>query len=108
MWNRRRDTPGPGPDKTPEQPPKRPAGGTVLRAAGAPAPTIAKPGIRFQPNHDVTVDLQIKSLLGSGGMGEVYLARQRLWDVDVALKIPNDEILSDPENRHRIVREAEY
>ena len=40
-------------------------------------------------------------------MGEVYLARQRLWDVDVALKVPSDEIVSDPENRHRIVREAE-
>ena len=30
-----------------------------------------------------------------------------LTDVDVALKIPNDEILSDPANRHRSVREVE-
>ena len=40
-------------------------------------------------------------------MGEVYLARQRQWDVDVALKVPSDEIVTDTENRHRIVREAE-
>ena len=40
-------------------------------------------------------------------MGEVYLARQRQWNVDVAFKVPSDEIVSDSENRHRIVREAE-
>jgi serine/threonine protein kinase len=91
----------------PRQGRDREAGGTVVRSGAKMGPTIARPGIRFHPNHEITADLQIKSLLGSGGMGEVYLARQRLWDVDVALKIPNDEIVSDPENRHRIVREAE-
>jgi serine/threonine protein kinase len=97
---------GQGEDKA-RQEPNREAGGTVVRAGARAGATLAKPGIRFQPNHEVTADLQIKRLLGSGGMGEVYLARQRLWDVDIALKVPSDEIVSDPENRHRIVREAE-
>lgn len=98
--------PAQGEDK-PRQEPERPVRGTVVHWGVRPATTIAKLGQRFEPGHEITADLQIKSLLGSGGMGEVYLARQRMWDVDIALKIPNDEVVSDPENRHRIVREAE-
>jgi serine/threonine protein kinase len=103
----RPDGPPPQGEQTPPQPPDRELGGTVLRAGMKSGPTLAESGVRFQPNDEVTADLQIKGLLGSGGMGEVYLARQRLWDVDVAVKVPGYAIVSDPENRHRIVREAE-
>jgi hypothetical protein len=68
------------------------------------APTIEKPGSsRFQVGQELACNLQTKALLGGGGMAKVYLARQRLWEVDVAVKAPNDKIVSDPENRHRIV-----
>jgi len=40
-------------------------------------------------------------------MGEVYLARQTQWDANIAVKVPKDEIVSDPENRRFISREAE-
>ena len=70
-------------------------------------PTVAKDATRFKPGDEVAGNLQIKKLLGRGGMGEVYLARQTQWDADVALKVPTDQILADPVNRHRIAREAE-
>ena len=91
----------------PEQPPSPHAGGTVLRSAAKPASTIAKTGPRFEPGTKVAGNLQIKSLLGSGGMGEVYLARQTQWEADIAVKVPNAEIVSDPENWRFIVGEAE-
>jgi WD40 repeat protein/serine/threonine protein kinase len=56
---------------------------------------------------EVAGNLQIKTLLGSGGMGEVYLARQIQWDADIAVKVPNAEIVSDAETRRFIVGEAE-
>ena len=91
----------------PEQPSSPHAGGTVLRFAAKPAPTIAKAGPRFEPNTEIAGNLQIKTLLGSGGMGEVYLARQTQWDADIAVKVPNAEIVSDSETRRFIVGEAE-
>ena len=103
----RPDGPADGAADTLQKRPDREAGGTVVRAGAKPDSAIAKLGPHFQPNHEVTADLRIKSLLGIGGMGEVYLARQRLWDADIALKVPSVEIVSDPENRHRIFREAE-
>jgi WD40 repeat protein len=95
------------PASRPEQPPSPHAGGTVLRSAAKPAATIAKTGPRFEPNMEVAGNLQIKTLLGSGGMGEVYLARQIQWEADIAVKVPNSEIVSDAETRRFIVGEAE-
>jgi serine/threonine protein kinase len=41
---------------------------------------------------------EIVSALGSGDMGEVYRARNRKLDRDVAIKIlPSDLIVSDPQ-----------
>ncbi|MGA3210583.1 MAG: protein kinase, partial [Terriglobales bacterium] len=94
------------------------AGGHVVQSGERPAPanapsaTLVKPFVpqpleRFKPGDVVADNLQIKKLLGCGGMGEVWLARQTQWDSDVAVKIPSGEILADSENRHRIAREAE-
>ncbi len=54
--------------------------------------TSAQPQIgskKFEISKDVIVDKKFRviSLLGKGGMGEVYLARHLLLDKDVALKI---------------------
>jgi WD40 repeat protein len=78
-------------------------GETIARSA------VANPhaALRFKPGEEVAGNLQIKQLLGRGGMGAVWLARQIQWDVDVAVKIPSSELLADSENRHRIAREAE-
>jgi serine/threonine protein kinase len=49
---------------------------------------------------------QVVSLLGAGGMGEVYLARDPRLDRTVAIKILPGDVAGDPERMHRFEREA--
>ena len=49
---------------------------------------------------------QILSLLGAGGMGDVYRARDTRLGRDVAIKVVADVFLSDPERLARFEREA--
>ena len=49
---------------------------------------------------------EIRSLLGAGGMGEVYRARDTKLDRDVAIKILPSAFTSDPERLVRFEREA--
>jgi Tol biopolymer transport system component len=58
------------------------------------------PGTRFG-NFEVT------SLLGAGGMGEVYRARDARLNRDVALKVLPEAFTADPERLARFTREAQ-
>jgi serine/threonine protein kinase/Tfp pilus assembly protein PilF len=49
---------------------------------------------------------EIRSKLGEGGMGEVYLAQDMRLDRKVALKILPADVSSDPGRMHRFVLEA--
>src|SRR5438045_7040434 len=49
---------------------------------------------------------EVRELLGKGGMGEVYRARDRRLDSDVALKVISDAIDQDSSARTRFEREA--
>ena len=49
---------------------------------------------------------QVVSLLGAGGMGEVYLARDQRLDRTVAIKILPGDLAGDPERMQRFEREA--
>jgi len=49
---------------------------------------------------------EIAALIGTGGMGEVYRARDTRLDRDVAIKIMNADSAIKPEARARFEREA--
>lgn len=51
-------------------------------------------------------DFEVERLLGHGGMGEVYLARQRSLDRSVALKVLRPELLDNPTYMSRFESEA--
>ena len=57
------------------------------------------PGTRLGP-------YEIVSILGIGGMGEVYRARDLRLQREIALKTLPDAATSDPERRERFRREA--
>ena len=60
---------------------------------------LLTPGLRL-------AQYQIVAPLGSGGMGEVYRARDTRLDRDVAIKVMADHVASDPAMRHRFETEA--
>src|SRR2546425_13006816 len=49
---------------------------------------------------------EIRSKIGAGGMGEVYLAQDRKLDRKVALKILPAELAANQERMRRFVQEA--
>ena len=49
---------------------------------------------------------EIQSLIGAGGMGEVYKARDTRLDRTVAIKVLPPDVSADPDRRARFEREA--
>jgi len=77
--------------------------GIQIECPGCRAPFVV-PRKSVEPG--VTVGgFKISRLLGQGGMGEVYLARQVSLDRDVALKILSPQLCQEPEERDRFLNE---
>ncbi len=58
-----------------------------------------RPGTRLGP-------YEVTALIGEGGMGEVWCARDTTLGRDVALKVLPDSFVSDPDRLARFQREA--
>lgn len=62
--------------------------------------TYYKPG-------DVILDTYLVEDIRSGAMGNVYIAEHKKWKIKVAIKAPNEKILSDKGLFNRILKEAD-
>ncbi len=77
--------------------PDVPALAVAASALGAPAASLVGRRIGVY---------SIQSLIGVGGMGEVYRARDTRLGRDVAIKVPRALFAADPERLRRLEREA--
>jgi serine/threonine-protein kinase len=75
-----------------------PMAGALSSSCAAAVPTLAA--------GDCIGPYAIASRLGSGGMGEVYRARDAVLDRDVAVKVLPSLFTSDPQRIERFAREA--
>ena len=58
------------------------------------------------PIHNTVSHYQIIELLGTGGMGEVYLAEDTTLERKVAIKFLRTESVADEQAKKRLIREA--
>lgn len=60
----------------------------------------------MQPGQVIDGKYEVKALIGQGGMGTVYLVRHWDWNLDLAVKVPLEHLVSDRVNKERFILEA--
>ncbi len=78
-----------------------PVGASVAQPVWAAAPENIGPGAMFGPRYT------IESVIGEGGMGKVYKARDNELDRTVALKLVRRELAGDPNSMQRFKQELQ-
>lgn len=78
------------------------AGATVLRSL----PAFDDVSVRMEPGAVIADRLEIGALLGEGGMGSVYAARDRLKGEDVAIKVLRRDLQFSAAAKDRFLAEA--
>ena len=78
--------------------------GSFLEASAAKA--VRSSSVTMAPGARVGV-YEVRSIIGAGGMGEVYRAHDTSLKRDVAIKVLPDVFAQDPERIARFQREAE-
>lgn len=76
--------------------------GTEVARPAAPVDTF----VRMEPGAVLSSRLEIGALLGQGGMGNVYAARDRLKNEDVAIKVLRQDLLFSSAAKDRFLAEA--
>ena len=115
------------PSTPPEKPSPEPArGGTTLRKQGdaslqpqkqaGPELSALEMAERqgwevkslpvWQPGDEILGLYRVEDVIETGGMGRVYIAHHKGWNVKLAIKSPNEMMLSDRNNFARVLREA--
>lgn len=80
---------------------------TVLRSGSmAPPSPGGDTALRLESGAVIAGRLEIGGLLGEGGMGKVYAARDYLKDQDIAIKVLSQELLFSVEAKERFLAEA--
>jgi hypothetical protein len=77
---------------------------TVMRSDVPPA--VQETFVRMEPGAVLSSRLEIGQLLGQGGMGNVYAARDRLKNEDVAIKVLRQDLLYSTSAKDRFLAEA--
>ncbi|HEU4485849.1 MAG TPA: serine/threonine-protein kinase [Povalibacter sp.] len=82
---------------------------TMMRdpaTAVASAPGVHDTYVRMETGAVLSSRLEIGALLGQGGMGYVYAARDRLRDEDVAIKVLRQDLIFSAAAKERFLAEA--
>jgi hypothetical protein len=82
------------------------ATGTVLRSGTLLLPPSDPAFVRMEPGAVIAERLEIGALLGEGGMGCVYAARDRLKGEDVAIKVLRQSLQFSAAAKDRFLAEA--
>lgn len=84
-------------------------GATAVRTPEEIAATLPLPhstSIRMETGAVLSDRIEINELLGSGGMGNVYAARDRLKEEDIAIKVLRQDLIFSTAAKERFLAEA--